>query len=327
MLDEAKMSKGHNIIVEILIFLLVFIVIEILSSLPVVGIDMVAIMSSDGYKELTSEYQQGVISMDEYVSGVSALQISGDMSTILSLAVTGVATLLTIVYCRFIEKRKVSSMGFRRSNFLREYLVGMLVGTVMFSAAVGICLITGGLSFAGAAQNIRWGYIGLYFVGFLIQGMSEETILRGYFMVSLSRRAPVAAAVLISSVLFACAHLLNPGVSALAIVNLILFGMFAAVYILKRGNIWGACGIHSLWNFVQGNFFGIKVSGLDGMDTVLQMTSVENKAMINGGDFGLEGGIAVTIVLAVSIAAVLLTKTKQDELSEETAVVTAEAAA
>ena len=28
----------------------------------------------------------------------------------------------------------------------------------------------------------------------------------------------------------------------------------------KRGNIWGACAIHSFWNFAQGNIFGSYVA-------------------------------------------------------------------
>ena len=55
------------------------------------------------------------------------------------------------------------------------------------------------------------------------------------------------------------------------------------------------------WNFVQGNFYGIPVSGLNNMDTIFQTTMVEGKERMHGGAFGMEGGFAVTIVLLLGI--------------------------
>ena len=236
---------------------------------------------------------------------------------ILSLAATVCGTVTAMIYCRAFEKRKLSTMGFRKRNALSEYLAGALVGTVIFSLAVGICLVTGALKFDGINPDISWGFIGLYFLGFLIQGMSEEVILRGYFMVSLQRRIPVSAAIAVSSVMFACLHLSNPGISVLAFINLVLFGVFAGVYMLKRGNIWGVCAIHSLWNFVQGNFYGINVSGMSEMTSIFKMTSVESKTILNGGEFGLEGGLGVTVVCVLGILVMLCTKTKESEIAEE----------
>lgn len=57
-----------------------------------------------------------------------------------------------------------------------------------------------------------------------------------------------SAAVIANSVIFAALHLLNPGVAPLAIVNLILFGIFASCYFIRRGNIWGIGALHSVWN-------------------------------------------------------------------------------
>ena len=179
-------------------------------------------------------------------------------------------------------------MGFRKNNALAEYLVGALIGIAIFSVAVGICLVTGALRFDGISTNIRWGFLILFFVGFLFQGMSEEVVCRGYFMISLSRSVSAVMAAVVSSIAFACLHLQNNGIAPLAFVNLTLFGLFAAVYMLKRGNIWGVCAIHSLWNFVQGNFYGISVSGMSKMETVFNMSSVSSKELWNGGDFGYD---------------------------------------
>ena len=67
------------------------------------------------------------------------------------------------------------------------------------------------------------------------------------------------------------------------------------------GNIWMCSAVHSIWNFVQGNLYGIRVSGFDLMDTVLVSDTVPGKELINGGSFGLEGGLGVTAVLIAGI--------------------------
>ena len=316
MLQEAKaQSKGHFFIIELLIFIVVLLVAEIISSLPVLAIEIVDMLSNERVMEAVRLMQSGDITYQEYTNMISETVKSGSV-VLPSLFVTGIVTLVIFIYCRFIEKRKLSTLGFRKKDFIAEYSVGMLIGTLMFSAAVGICVFTGALS-GGIADNIRWGMIGLFFVGFLIQGMSEEVMCRGYLMVSISRRSHIALAVALSSLVFGALHLGNNSFTVLAFINISLFGLFEALYILKRGNILGVCGIHSLWNFVQGNFYGISVSGFDEVDSVFKMSSVESKTLMNGGGFGLEGGLAVTIVLVICIVLITLTKTKYSELAEE----------
>ena len=324
MLDEAKASKGRFILVEILIFAAVFIVGAILQGIVVSGPETTYLSNNEEYISIVNAFKSGEITRDEMTAQVMVLSAKlPDYIMIISLFSTALATIVCIIYCKFIEKRKLSSMGFRKNNAALEYLVGALVGTGLFSLAVGICLVTGALKFDGVSANIAWSTLGLFFVGFLIQGMSEEVLCRGYFMISMSRRAPVAVAVGISSVVFACLHLGNNGIAPLAFINLVLFGVFAAVYMLKRGNIWGVCAMHSLWNFIQGNFYGISVSGTPKMETILNMSSVSSKELLNGGEFGLEGGLAVTIVYTLGIIIMLFVKTKPSELAEEKPVVDA----
>ena len=137
-------------------------------------------------------------------------------------------------------------------------------------------------------------------------------------MTSLSTRVTIIAAIWINAIFFACMHLLNPGISVLALINLVLFGLFASVYAVKTNNIWGVCAIHSIWNFVQGNFYGILVSGMDTGISVFKFSSTESGKLINGGSFGLEGGLSVTIVLIIGIVITLVAKNKELDALETT---------
>ena len=66
-----------------------------------------------------------------------------------------------------------------------------------------------------------------------------------------------------------------------------------------------------MWNFAQGNFFGILVSGNNFGPSVFRFDSVSGMELVNGGAFGMEGGIATAIVLTVSIIVVMLLKPRE----------------
>jgi hypothetical protein len=155
----------------------------------------------------------------------------------------------------------------------------------------------------------------LFLLGFLIQGMAEEVLCRSYLMVSLSRGWPVWVCALLNSLLFSILHLGNDNVSVIALINIFLFGLFASMLTLRRGSIWMAGAVHSMWNFAQGNLFGIPVSGIQGLPSPLssRLESGALRELLNGGAFGLEGGLAVTVVLLAGCAVVLIAPTKKSE--------------
>ena len=231
---------------------------------------------------------------------------------LISLFATVAEIEIPILYCRCIERRSLRSMGLVRKGFLRRYGLGFLLGAGMLLAAGGLAALMGTASFRLNA-TVPALYILLFLAGYLVQGMAEEMLLRGYFMVSLANRAPVALAVGVSSVVFALLHLGNPGITALALVNLTLFGVFAGLFVLRTGSIAGACAIHSAWNFFQGNVLGVSVSGLSAQPSVLVCTAAESGALWNGGAFGLEGGLCVTLVLLAGVLLVLLLPARDAE--------------
>lgn len=224
-----------------------------------------------------------------------------------------VATIIAVfIYCTKIEKRRLFTLGFVKKGAVTEYLIGLIIGLFMFSAAYGTVLLSGEYEFGGFNNGASAGVIILFFIGFIIQGASEEILLRGYFFVSGSASSSLPTALFVSSALFAAMHLSNPGINLLAVINLFLFGVFAALYFLRRGNIWGICAIHSVWNFAQGNLYGCKVSGLN-MNESLFSSIEKGGTLWSGGDFGPEGGIGVTVVLSIGIFILTFMKNKNIE--------------
>ena len=224
---------------------------------------------------------------------------------------TGLATILALVFCTDIERRPLRSVGFTRRHGLRDYLIGAALGTAMLGFAVVVGVLTGALEYAGSSLRGNGLIFCVLLVGWMIQGMSEEVIFRGYLCNTLARRCNPHLAAFISAAAFALAQMANNGKTPLAIPNLILFGMFAAYFMYRFDSLWGVCALHSFWNFAQGNLFGIKVSGMSLDVTALRFVSKEGMELIHGGLFGLEGGIGITIVLLIGIGLLLFTGEQQ----------------
>jgi len=314
MMEARESGKGQNWFVELLIFALVFIVVSIPAGI-VTAIGMIIYLFSS--PELMDLIKNGASDMGRITEVTTRLMNSmPEWITILMLFSEALTMLGVFIYCCKFEKRKLSTLGFKKNKFGTEYAKGLLIGFVIFSVAVLICVITGSLKITGISPKFSLVLVVLYFVGYMFQGMAEEVICRGYLLVSLSRRYSIPIAIIISSSVFALLHLGNSGVKVIAVINLILFGVFAAVVMIKQGNIWIVAGIHSMWNFVQGNLFGIQVSGLAKQNSVLSSDLIQDKAVINGGTFGLEGGLAVMIVLLIGIGVVLYKTSKCKHLKE-----------
>ncbi|MBQ1224150.1 MAG: CPBP family intramembrane metalloprotease [Oscillospiraceae bacterium] len=301
-------------ILQILLFAAVFTVGNAITSAILIGPTVFAVFSD---KDLWAALASGDVAASASSAMSSAMSVMGKpWLMLISLFATAATTLACFVYCRKIERRSWESIGFRKRGWIGSYLKGYAIGTAMLLLCALILWLMGELDFA-FAKKIPVFYIFAFFVGFVIQGMSEEVLLRGYFMVSLSNRCHMAIAVAISSVAFSALHLANPGISLLALLNLTLFGVFMAVYVLRTDDLWGVCAIHSAWNFAQGNLVGISVSGNAQMPTVAVMNPVGKQALFHGGDFGLEGGLVVTLMLVAAIVLTLFLPQSRKNVKEE----------
>lgn len=219
---------------------------------------------------------------------------------LVALYSTVFATLTFLLWGHFVEKRSFRSLGFFSENFFSKYLKGLGIGFLLFGTVVLLNYGSGSIQFSGINKSFSFGSCLLFFGGFILQGMNEEVMFRGYLMSRLSVREKFWTAVLVNSVLFGLFHILNAGVTLLALFNIILFGVFASLYAMADDGIAGVCAIHTIWNFLQGNIFGFEVSG-NNMGEPLFVLGEERANLINGGTFGAEGGLAVTVVLFIAV--------------------------
>jgi len=114
-----------------------------------------------------------------------------------------------------------------------------------------------------------------------------------------------------SSLVFAALHAGNRGISAVAVVNLVLAGILLALAFERYSRLWFPIGIHFVWNVLSGPILGYPVSGYVSDATVLQVTGA-GPALLTGGEFGIEASLWMTAVEAVGIV-LLMKKTRNVE--------------
>lgn len=319
MLAGAQMSlplekRSKPFTLDILIFLLVSLIAQIPQSIVSFLYTMIAMMSDPAYYDLVMAEAFDPNAITEYA--INFMNNLPPLYYVFILASTVFMIVAALLYCKLFEKRKAYTLGFTARGCVPEYLMGIAIGAVMITLPLIACIATGSVTLT-LTQNADYLTIGLFFLAFLIQGMAEEALFRGYLMTSLARKLKTWPAILISATFFAAFHLGNASFSFIAFINIFLFGVFAGVFMLKRGSIWAVGAIHAAWNFCQGNVFGFNVSGIVKFDSVFTSTQSNVGAILHGGDFGLEGGLGVTILLLIALLGALLMPTKKSEYIEE----------
>lgn len=241
---------------------------------------------------------------------------NNNTSQIVSLFLTISTILGVLIATKFYFKRSLRSLGLTWKHMISQYGLGLFIGFIMMSGAILLAYITGSLDFQGFHQ-VSFIILGAYFIGFMIQGFSEELMTRGFLMNGCAARKGTCYAILLNSIFFAVLHLANDGITFLAFVNLILAGISFSLMAVYFDNIIVCSAAHSMWNFTQGNLFGILVSGIYMPESAIGFSNVSHKTLWNGGMFGLEGGLAVTIIEIMAILVLCLLYQKKTQNNEE----------
>lgn len=227
------------------------------------------------------------------------LALDPTISTLISLYTTIFASIIIFYIALKKDRFTFESLGLTKKNALKRYVLGLIIGFVTFSISLLITYVFGGARYIGFVMNEPLLLL-LFFIGFMFQGFEEELMCRGFMMRGLSRKRSLFFSVWFNSFYFALLHIGNPGITLLSMINLFLVGIVYSCIAVYFDDLWVVSGAHSMWNFAQGNFYGILVSGMSMGPTVFQF-ELSGNSIISGGDFGLEGGLGVLIVEILSL--------------------------
>jgi CAAX protease family protein len=233
-------------------------------------------------------------------------------------SVTGAVWLTT----RFADRTRFRTLGFAMDRaWFADLGFGLGLGAAMITGifaierALGWVAVTGtfqtsdpGRAFAGAI----WTPIGL-FVGV---GYVEELLFRGYLLRNLAQglgyarlggnRGGLVLACVLSSGLFAVAHVGNPNASTVSTLNIGVAGVFLALGYLLTGQLAMPIGLHVTWNLFQGSVFGFPVSGIEVLGTTFVAIEQRGPDLWTGGVFGPEGGLLGLLAMGAGSALICL---------------------
>ena len=208
---------------------------------------------------------------------------------------------LYALFVRLFEGHWARDLSLKK--LIPHTLLGLLVGFIF------MVLVVSTITALGYA-TVDWkGFYGekqfTVCMMFLAVAVGEEMICRGVIFRWIDERWNTWAAMLVSALLFGWGHIGNEGAtwwSSLAIS--IEAGLLLAAAYKWSGTLWVPIGIHWAWNYVQGNVFGLAVSGTDAGNSILT-TTVNGPDIITGGIFGPEASI-ISVILGTLYTLVFL---------------------
>lgn len=224
--------------------------------------------------------------------------------TLFSLLIFPFLLIFCLLINKFIYQQPIQSMGFYSNKLISKYLFGLIAGMLIILMIYVINLLFGAMT-STLNPNIQWLTISWLIALFMIQGFTEEVIARGFLMNKLAKQIGIPLAIFINSLFFSILHFLNPNVSFFSLVNIFLAGIVFSLLFYWSDNIWFTGAVHSFWNLTLGVFIGNEVSGQRLPGTIFNSVSNKDLTLINGGSFGLEGGIVVTVISIILIGLLL----------------------
>ena len=270
----------------LLVFLLTFGIIFACSS--IMGIILGIIILNNGNIDQLMNMNLDSIENNELIFSIS--NCLGNISYILAC----------IIIWKVFEKQKLSKMGLTSiKKGYKEFIIGLILGAITMSIVAIVIMAIGDIHMINPinkpqiSMSLLYGLISFIFVGF-----GEEILSRGYIMSVLKQTRNKWIVLVGPALIFAALHLGNPGIDILSFINLFLVGVLFAYMFMKSKNIWMPIGYHITWNYFQGYIWGFEVSGLN-VNGLYKIKNISNN-IINGGEFGPEGGIIVTIIICLT---------------------------
>ncbi len=191
------------------------------------------------------------------------------------------------------------------NNKPKFFLLGLLVGFLLNGSCILVSVLNKDLAFYPDPSAL-WMIL-LAFIAVLIQSSSEELLCRHLMQLHLRRRYHKPwLEILLPSLSFAALHLLNPGITVLSVVNLILCGILMSSIVYYFDSLWMAFGFHTMWNYTQAIIFGLPNSGQVMPLSIFHLDAASARSSFSYHvNFGVEGSAMACLMQALTLGIVI----------------------
>jgi uncharacterized protein len=229
------------------------------------------------------------------------LGASGLWSAMLEEFGNFLAALIPAIVLARVERRPWGAYGLPlRSTLVRRFGTGMLWGFI----AISLLMVTlSGLHCFAFGHIVLHGariarFAAFWAVMFLLVGLFEEFLLRGYSQFTLARGIGFWPAALALSCAFGLVHLRNGGEHWPGILAAAFIGLFFCLTLKRTGNLWFAVGFHAAWDWGETFFYSVPDSGMVSPGHLLS-SSLRGPQWLSGGSVGPEGSVLCFAVIAL----------------------------
>jgi CAAX protease family protein len=212
------------------------------------------------------------------------------------------AAIIPAIILARVEQRPWANYGLPvKPAFGRLFWVGTLWG---FAAITGLMLALYGLHCFAFGRVVLHGarlarFAAFWAAMFLVVGLFEEFLLRGYSQFTLTRGMGFWQAAITLSCAFGLIHLKNGGEAWPGLLAAAFIGLFFCLTLQRTGNLWFAVGFHAAWDWGESFFYSVPDSGMVSPGHLLS-SSLRGPHWLSGGSVGPEGSLMCFVVIALT---------------------------
>lgn len=202
-----------------------------------------------------------------------------------------------LVYRKY-EHRVISELSAK--GLWKKLFAGIVTGSGLQVLTILVIYLFG--SFQVIVVNPFSAMIIPFTVAFTV-AILEEILLRGIVFRITEEKWGSTIALIISGLIFAGLHLVNPHVTIISVLCITAVGVLLGAAYMYYRSLWVPIAIHFAWNFTQNGIFGVITSGNEKTSSLLT-TQINGPEILTGGQFGPEGSIQA--VLLCTVAAIII---------------------
>lgn len=212
-----------------------------------------------------------------------------------------VAAVIPAVVLARVERRPWKTYGLPGSQaFGRLFWIGSLWGvgaiTLLMFALYGLRVFAFGHIVLHGARMAK--FAAFWALMFLLVGLYEEFLLRGYSQFALARGIGFWPAAMALSCMFGLFHRGNEGEQWTGLLAAAFIGLFFCLTLRRTGSLWFAVGFHAAWDWGETFFYSVPDSGMVSPGHLLS-SSLHGPQWLSGGSVGPEGSVLCFLVLAL----------------------------
>ncbi len=226
---------------------------------------------------------------------------SGLWSILLQESGNFVAAVIPALVLARIECRPFTAYGLPPDRaFSKLFWVGAAWGFVSVTGLMGALYGSHAFNFGHLAlHGLRIAKFAVFWAAmFLLVGLFEEFLLRGYTQFTLTRGIGFWPAAAVLSSAFGLIHLWNGGERWTGLLAAAAIGFFLCLTLRRTGSLWFAVGFHAAWDWGETFFYSVPDSGMVAPGHLLS-SSLHGAPWLSGGSVGPEGSVLCFVVIAI----------------------------